>query len=390
MRAVGIVAEYNPFHSGHGYHIEETRRLMGPVPVIAVMSGDFVQRGEAAVFDKHTRAGAAVLGGADLVIELPLPWALSSAEGFARGAVGLLWATGVVGALSFGSESGDVRRLAEAAGLLDSDGLRVLMLEKLRTGVSYPAARQAALAQLSPESSAVLETPNDILGVEYIRAMRALGADMKPLAVVRRGAGHDEDSDGELRSASQLRKMLRSGEDWLSFVPEAVRPAFAGAGPVDPDRLECAVLSRLRMLGGSDFAALPDASEGLDRRLHSAVLEGGSLEEVLALAASKRYPMSRLRRMLMCAALGIRRGMNSGTPGYIRVLAASRTGLSLLSEMRSSAAVPVITKPAHGRRLTGKALECFELCAAARDLYVLGLTDRRGGADLRTGPHIIK
>ena len=363
---------------------------MGPVPVIAVMSGDFVQRGEAAVFDKHTRAGAAVLGGADLVIELPLPWALSSAEGFARGAVGLLWATGVVGALSFGSESGDVRRLAEAAGLLDSDGLRVLMLEKLRTGVSYPAARQAALAQLSPESSAVLATPNDILGVEYIRAMRALGADMKPLAVVRRGAGHDEDSDGELRSASQLRKMLRSGEDWLSFVPEAVRPAFAGAGPVDPDRLECAVLSRLRMLGGSDFAALPDASEGLDRRLHSAVLEGGSLEEVLALAASKRYPMSRLRRMLMCAALGIRRGMNSGTPGYIRVLAASRTGLSLLSEMRSRAAVPVITKPAHGRRLTGKALECFELCAAARDLYVLGLTDMRGGADLRTGPHIIK
>ena len=186
---------------------------MGPVPVIAVMSGDFVQRGEAAVFDKHTRAGAAVLGGADLVIELPLPWALSSAEGFARGAVGLLWATGVVGALSFGSESGDVRRLAEAAGLLDSDGLRVLMLEKLRTGVSYPAARQAALAQLSPESSAVLATPNDILGVEYIRAMRALGADMKPLAVVRRGAGQDEDSDGELRSASQLRKMLRSGED---------------------------------------------------------------------------------------------------------------------------------------------------------------------------------
>ena len=192
MKAVGIVAEYNPFHGGHQYQIRKIRESCGAdTPVVAVMSGDFVQRGEAASYDKFTRAEAAVRGGVSLVIELPLPWSLSSAEGFARGGVGLLGATGVVGALSFGSESGNLSAIEKTAAVLDTPEYNEALKAMLAGGTPFAAARAGAARALLGNTAAVLNTPNDLLAVEYLRASAKLGYTFKYIPVRREGSVHD-------------------------------------------------------------------------------------------------------------------------------------------------------------------------------------------------------
>ena len=376
QKVAGIIAEYNPFHRGHAHHIAETRRRVGEdCAVVCVLSGDFVQRGDAAVFDKFTRAEMAVRGGADLVFELPLRWSLSSAEGFARGGVSLLAAAGVVTHLSFGSETGSLAPLRQTAEALCAPDFPERLRERLKTGVSFPAAREAALSETLGETASVLSRPNDTLGVEYLRAIRGLSAPLEPVAIPRLGAGHDEMGAGAYPSASALRTRMAAGEDaadQLPFVP-AQPPVFL------PD-LEIALLSRLRMLPPEAFAALPDAAEGLENVLWRAVHGETGLEQILAAAKSKRYPMSRLRRMLLGAALGVTRE-GAALPTYLRVLAANEQGRALLHEMRRAAALPVITKPADGRDDPD-----FRLTADAHDLYVLALPDKTPGLDWRTSP----
>ena len=391
MKAVGIVAEYNPFHLGHEYQLQKTREMCPGHGIIAIMSGDFVQRGQAAAFDKHSRATAAIHGGADLVIELPLPWAVSSAEGFSRGAVGLLGALGVADALCFGSEEGDVSALEKLAEVLEDPDADELIAQKLKSGMPYAAARQAALEDMIGESAKIIAQPNNILGLEYIRAIKALDLGIKPLTVKRTGAGHDKFSDDNIRSASQIRCDIWQGSDWQDFVPAAVYSILKNAKAVDMERMECAMLSRLRWLSTEELAEAPDCTEGLENRLFSAIATESSLENILDKVKTKRYAMARLRRILLCAALGVKKGMNDGIPPYARVLAANGRGLDLLAEMKKTAEIPVITKPAHGLELEGRAGEIFRLTAAGRGFYALA----SGGAlspdsDLRTGPYILK
>ena len=375
QKVAGIIAEYNPFHRGHAHQIAETRRALGSdCGVVCVLSGDFVQRGDAAVFDKFSRAESAVRGGADLVLELPLRWSLSSAEGFARGGVHMLAATGVVTHLSFGSETGETAPLQRAADGLRDPALGERLRAELRRGLPFPAARQNALERLIGADAAVLSNPNDLLAVEYLRAIHDLGAALAPLAVRRVGALHDEAGESDYPSASALRARMQAGQDvsaWAPYLPEA-EPVFL------PD-LEIAILSRLRALKPEDFAALPDASEGLENVLYQAVRSEASLEGVLAAAKSKRYPMSRLRRMLLCAALGVKKA--EGLPPYLRVLAANERGRALLRDMRKSASLPVITKPADARGMPE-----FHLTADAHDLYVLAQPDKAPGRDWRHSP----
>lgn len=374
QKVAGIVAEYNPFHRGHAYHIAETRSILGAdCAVVSVMSGDFVQRGDAAVFDKFTRAEMAVRGGADLVLELPLRWSLSSAEGFARGGVRLLAATGVVTHLSFGSETGDLAPLQRAADGLRDPALAERLKSELQRGLSFPAARQRALESVIGADAAVLSNPNNLLAVEYLRAMRDLGAALAPLAIRRVGAGHDAAGESDYPSASWLRERMRAGESVSAWVPQ-----LPEAKPVFLDDLEVAVLSRLRMLPKEAFAALPDCSEGLENVLYQAVHSEAALEGILAAAKSKRYPMSRLRRMLLCAALGVQRDAQAP---YLRVLAANEQGRALLHDMRKTASLPVITKPADARGMPE-----FHLTADAHDFYVLARPDKTPGQDWRYSP----
>ena len=375
QKVAGVVAEYNPFHRGHAHQIAETRRALGEdCAVVCVMSGDFVQRGDAAVFDKFQRAEMAVRCGADLVLELPLRWSLSSAEGFARGGVHLLASTGVVTHLSFGSETGELAPLQHAADGLRDPALGELLREELKRGLSFPAARQNALERLIGEDAAVLTNPNDLLAVEYLRAIHDLDAALTPAAVRRVGAGHDAAGESDYPSASRLRERLRAGEDVSAWTPH-----LPDAEPVFLDDLEIALLSRLRALPPEAFAALPDCAEGLENVLYKAVDSAATLDDILAAAKSKRYPMSRLRRMLLCAALGVRR--SDGLPPYLRVLAANERGRALLHTMRETASLPIITKPAAARENAD-----FRLTADAHDLYVLARSDKTPGQDWRHSP----
>lgn len=391
MRAVGITAEYNPFHHGHQAQIAAVRERFGAdTPIAAVLSGDFVQRGEAAAFSKFARAEAAVRCGVSLILELPLPWSLSSAEGFARGAVGLLTATGVVDTISFGSESGDLDAILRCASALEDGAFSAALRKHLSAGVSFAAARERAAAELiGPEGAAPLRAPNDLLAVEYVRAAARLGVSPAFLPVKRTGSLHDGPG-----SASELRRRMGAGEEWLSLIPAAAAETYrrqlaAGRGPVTAESLRLPLLSRLRDRSEADFAAVPDAAEGIEHKLCRAARELDSPEAIAMAAKSKRYALSRLRRMLLCAALGVKKGMADALPPYIRVLAMDEKGAALLRAMRKTATLPVIVKPALIRHAGENARAVFELGSAAHDLYVLGFADRasqRGGEDPRTGP----
>ena len=391
MKAVGIVAEYNPFHGGHQYQIRKIRESCGAdTPVVAVLSGDFVQRGEAASYDKFTRAEAAVRGGVSLVIELPLPWSLSSAEGFARGGVGLLGATGVVGALSFGSESGDLSAIEKTAAVLDTPEYNETLKAMLTGGTPFAAARAGAARALLGNTAAVLNTPNDLLAVEYLRAAAKLGHTFKYIPIRREGSVHDGAG-----SASELRALLREGESLAGRIPGEAWDVFrcadeAGRGFVSPESLRTAILSRLRERTPEDFAAVPDAAEGLHFRLYEAARRGVSPEEIADLARSKRYAHARLRRMVMCAALGVRAGDANGIPPYIRVLAFDARGAALLREMKTSAALPVVVKSARVKDENESIQRLFDLGSRAHDLYVLGWQNRAAQAadsDYRATPY---
>lgn len=365
METAGIVAEYNPFHRGHAWHIAETRRrLGGEAPVVCVMSGHWVQRGECALADKWLRAALALDRGADLVVELPTPWAMASAESFARGAVSLLAATGVVDVLSFGSETGELAPLEEAAAALDAPDYPERLRAALGRGLSFPAARQEAAG------AACLSAPNNNLGVEYLRSLRALGSTIRPLTVPRQGAGHDGPAAGGYASASELRRLLRAGRG-EEAAPYLTAP-WSGE-LADMQHIERAVLARLRTMGEGDWAALPDGggAEGLPSRLAKAAREAVSLEDFYTRAKTRRYPHARLRRLALAAFLGLRAAERPAAPPYVRVLGLGGRGRALLRRMKDTCPLPVIVKPAQARELDGPARTLFESEARYTDLYGL-------------------
>ena len=365
METAGIVAEYNPFHRGHAWHIAETRRrLGGDAPVVCVMSGHWVQRGECALADKWLRAALALDRGADLVVELPTPWAMASAESFARGAVALLAATGVVNVLSFGSETGELAPLEEAAAALDAPDYPERLRAALGRGLSFPAARQEAAG------AACLSAPNNNLGVEYLRSLRALGSTIRPLTVPRQGAGHDGPAAGGYASASELRRLLRAGRG-EEAAPYLTAP-WSGE-LADMQHIERAVLARLRTMGEGDWAALPDGggAEGLPSRLAKAAREAVSLEDFYTRAKTRRYPHARLRRLALAAFLGLRAAERPAAPPYVRVLGLGGRGRALLRRMKDTCPLPVIVKPAQARELDGPARTLFESEARYTDLYGL-------------------
>lgn len=391
MNAVGIIAEYNPFHTGHAYHIAETRRILGEDrPVVCAMSGSWVQRGECALTDKWTRAELALRGGADLVLELPLPWCISSAEGFARGGMAVLKATGVVDTISFGSESGDLEGIHQIAETLDSPAYRDALRTELDKGVSFAQARQRAAAAVVGRVAGHLRGANDSLGVEYLRSA---GKDLAALAVPRQGAAHDSAAPGEgFASASWLRERARMGEDISPWLGERAEEKLQKGGLARMERVERAVLAKLRTMTEADFAALPDSgvAEGLPARLVKAARKAGSLEEFYLLAKTKRYAHARIRRLALWAFLGLTEADRPQSPAYLRVLGLNGRGRKLLREMKEISSLPVLTKPAHVRQLGPEARALFELECRATDLFGLCFEKVRPcGLDYTVGPVIM-
>ena len=380
MNIAGITAEYNPFHTGHAYQISALKAQLGPdTSVVAVMSGSWVQQGRPAVTDKWTRARMALNGGADLILELPTVWAAASAESFARGAVELLCRCGVIDTLCFGSETGELAPLLAAAECLDSPDYPEQLRKALEGGASFAAARQAAVEALIGPAGAALASPNNNLGVEYLRALRSLHSNIKPVTIRREGAAHNSlDRTGEgFRSATQLRQHLARGE-WEAvrpYVPAGNLDILQSAPLADPRLGERAVLACLRKMTAEDWARLPDAGagEGLPQRLERAGRQCRSLDDFFTQAKTRRYAMARLRRMALWAFLGLTAADVPAEPPYLRVLGFNARGREVLKRMKTTAQLPILTKPAHARELDGPGRRLFELEARCTDLYGLFL-----------------
>ncbi len=333
----GIVSEYNPFHNGHMYHIEKTRQA-GADTVVCVMSGNFVQRGECSVLPKHKRAEAAIRGGADLVIDLPVPWAMSSAESFARGSISLLAAMGIE-LLSFGSESDSKELLYRCAEATENENVSRRIKELMSEGFSYPAALYESTDEIcGADVSEILRCPNSTLAVEYIKQIKRYCPDCDILPVKRMAVGHDSTETAEsFASASKIRELAAEG-DVSGFVP-----AFSlqyGEELYSVKYAERAILSALRETPKEEYSLYVTDLKGLSDRIYNAVKSADSLESLYAAAKSKNYTHSRVRREIMNIYLKIPKEYSESTPPYIKVLAANQKGLSLLK----NAKLPIITK----------------------------------------------
>lgn len=329
MKTVGIICEYNPFHLGHQKQIDRIRQEFGPdTAVVCAMSGNFVQRGHPALVDKSIRAEAALQCGADLVLELPVTVSLSSAEGFAEGGVRIL--SRVCDTLCFGAESAEGADLMHTADILCFPEFDQVLRRFLETGISFPAARQAALTELGGDGQ-ILSQPNNILAVEYCKAIRKQNANLTIFPIRREGSYHAQTADGENPSATAVRTLMLDGETWQPFVPENARELFTQAPLHTLAAGERAVLGKLRTMIDEEFEALPYGSEGLWRKLMHASRREAGLEELLAAVKSKRYTRTRLDRMVMCAFLGITREILQQEVPYTRVLAFSSRGREILN-----------------------------------------------------------
>lgn len=408
MSTVGIIAEYNPLHNGHVHHFREAKRLSGASRSIVVMSGPFTQRGEPAAVSKRARTEMALLMGADLVIELPVAYAVQPAEWFAFGAVALLEATGVVDSLCFGSESGSPSQLLPLARFLaeESGPLQGEIRRRLALGESFPAAYSAAAAlawrdrleeggpdgvvagaegpaegpadrtagpadmsgagagSASPMNGSGLEDllrgPNNSLGLHYLIALRRLGSGIVPLTVPRLGAGFHEPlrSGTSIASATALRGLLREGGSLEGYMPEDSLSILRheqeeGRGPLDWESFRSPLLHLLSTRSAAELGGLLDVGEGLENRLLRIVpeLERFTVDGLLSALKSKRYTRTRLQRMLLHILLNHGKeefspGALSKGPGYIRVLGFRESGRILLKKMKQSASLPVIIRPA--------------------------------------------
>ena len=395
MTVCGIVAEYNPFHAGHAHHIAETRRVLGAdTAAVCAMSGNFVQRGDLAVMEKYARAAAAVRCGADLVLETPLSACLSSAEGFARGAVALLDALGCVTHLSFGAERADLALLQRAADL--SHRQEEALRQALAAGLPYAAAMQQAVGAADPEAGTLLASPNNTLAVEYLSALDTLGSRMQPLAIERKGGAHDSDTPADgLPSASYLRDLLARGdaEACRPLMPEASFAVLeqeiqSGAAPVTRSAVDQAILAHLRRLDAAALTPFCSGDNGLAHRLADAIRDNTSFSEICTAAQTRRYPLARVRRVLLRAWLGLPQSV-SPEPQYIRVLAIGRQGRTILRRMKDTCALPVVIKPVTERSLPEDLQPALARDALADDLYALAYPApelRVGGGHFRKTP----
>jgi predicted nucleotidyltransferase len=353
MKTVGLITEYNPFHNGHLYHLRESKRAADAEVAVAVMSGHFLQRGEPALADKWVRAEMALRAGVDVVFELPFPFACNSAPHFARGAVDVLEALGTVDALCFGSEAGEIDPLRHCADLLvEREGtVDVKTAALLREGVNYPAARAQVLAELDGSMAGEqLASPNNILGIEYLKALRQTGSVMRPLTIRRIGAGyHDASARGAIASATGIRRMLAAGEDIAQFIPAPAREVFfqavAEGRLLDPEKL-FPLLAAALLRSPDALKDLYLVGDGLERRLAEAARSVCSHETLVEAVKSRHFTRTRIQRILCYVLTGaLREEMESfleSGPLYLRLLAASEKGRAFLAAARKTRSLPVL------------------------------------------------
>lgn len=380
----GIIAEYNIFHNGHKYQIDEIKKQSDAVA--AVMSGSFVQRGDAAVTDKWSRAKAALMCGCDLVLELPVCYALNAAPNFAMGGVNTLNSLGVVDSIAFGSESGSIDELERAARIMENESSDVS--EKIRSsiasGMSYPSALSAAYNGVI--NSALISEPNNILAVEYLRALIKTNSAMRPITIRRKNVSHhDTETSRNFASASKIRGMIFKGEDVSQFIPYKLSDIGCDI-PYNISRLDTAVIAKLRTADISALKYINEMTEGLENRLVTAAKECCSIASLAETVKSKRYTLSKIRRVIIAVLLDFTKNIYNPQPEYIRVLGMNKRGMEILKKAKKNCSVPIITKAADFREKSCQ----FALDVRATDIAALCSPKiRAGGADFKRSPIIL-
>ena len=385
MKISGIICEYNPFHNGHLYHIEQTRKH-GATHIVAVMSGNFVQRGDVAVIDKIERAKIAVRCGADLVIELPVAYCLSSAEVYARGAMYILKGLGCVQELSFGSECGDLSLLTEGVKASYACARKPELEELMKLGNSYPKALQILIRQnFGDQIGGLFSHPNNTLAIEYLKAMIAVKLKLQPFTVKRHEAHDSGEASGNVASASLVRQLLENQtDDFDDYVPADCANLLSSCAALGKtarfENLERILLYKLRTATTKELVSLPEVGQGLENKILSARNET-SLESMLFAMKSKRYPMARLRRILLNMLIGIKPSDTDNPPPYGRILALSERGRDILTATKEVGnAIPYSTSLSKLSELNDACRACAQLEAKATAIY--GLAQRSiGSAD---------
>ena len=374
-RIASVICEYNPFHNGHEYMLQQMR-FAGITHIAAIMSGNFTQRGEAALLHKKLRAEAAINCGADLVIELPLTFSCAGAERFSLGGVCLTDALGCIDELWFGSESGNTDILVKVAQVLSSDKITPILKKFLSEGITFASARQKAVSEfIGDEYASVLSSPNDILGVGYIASLLEIGSSVIPHALKRSGAAHDSIfGSGNIQSASAIRSLISSGYDYSDFVPDKSFNIINQnnkylSGSNAEQIFQSAVMCRLKMMTAEDFLRLPDVSEGLENRFVRAASEAMTLDELCSMVKTKRYTLSRIRRIILYSLLGLEKDKLSRIPLYIHVLAANERGHEILHLARRNSSLPLINGSSGFRKLNEEAKKMSALEQRADKLY---------------------
>lgn len=379
MKITGIVSEYNPLHNGHLYHIEKTREN-GATHIVAVMSGNYVQRGETAVINKFERANLAIKNGVDLVIEIPTVFSLASAEFYAKGAVYLLDSLGCVDEISFGSEVGSVSEIENAAEIAWECQQSPELEELLKNGMSYPNAINSMILSKYGRKKGnrvgdILASPNNVLAVEYLKAIKFFGSEIKPFTTLRKSAAHDSMHPlDNIASASFIRKCMEDGNDFYGLVPDMVYESYKNAlesgNIANIKNLERILIYKLRTITADELREIPDVGQGLENRILDCTALC-SIEEIMQAIKSKRYTMARIRRIIYNMLIGITKKDLEILPPYARVLAVNERGRDILSKAKQTATIPVNTSLAKLAATSDDAKRFAQLEARASDIYAL-------------------
>lgn len=375
MKTMAVICEYNPFHNGHKYQLTEHKKELCANSVICLMSGSFVQRGAPAVYDKWTRAKDAVLNGADLVLELPVVYSCQSAQRFATGAVKLLDKLGVVDFLSFGSESGNIFELKRCANIIDSDDFSLLLNEELKSGVSYPSARTKVFKKNYPGiDESLISSPNNILAIEYLNALKSIDSDIQPKTIKR---------NRNFASASQIREKMAKNENITSFTPTETRKTY------NQEAFDFLALYHFRKESLEALQKICDMSEGLEHKFKKALQVSTTIDKVVDIVKSKRYTRTRISRIIINSLLGIQDTDTKSEPQYARVLAFNEKGQKLLSQMKKTSLIPIISKMADAVPDNPVFERMLEKDILSTDIYSV-ITNQELGLDFKTSPIVIK
>lgn len=348
-RVLGIIAEYNPFHNGHMYHLQKAKEQSGAQYCICVMSGNFVQRGNTSIVNKWKKAEMALLNGVDLVIELPTIYSVASAEGFSLGAIKLLNNLKIVDAISFGTETSDFAALNNISSIVNEEPMKYksILNSELKKGLSFPKARENALMLYLNDNKRydnILNTPNNILAIEYLKALKKIKSTIQPIPVKREKVYYNDNVIvDEFASATAIRKLLKNEEfsEIRKVVPKSTyqilkKETELGNVVLDLSRYEKEIIYNLRRMTVSEIAELPDVNEGLEHSLKNAANYSNDITNLINIVKTKRYTVTRIQRILICALLGITKrdvGMAKKTEPYIRVLGFNEKGKELISRI---------------------------------------------------------